>query len=1082
MGGNIIATAGNNINILAETLDNSYSRKEKSSGFSSNFSASGGGLTAGVSYNKSSLEQQSNGTTIAVSTLMSEGSTVLDAGNRIRTEAMQANIGEDLIIRGVNGVDLLDATETYEEKTKQKSSSIGVTASLGSTVTSFIDTANNMYNNKDKYGTENTSQLINTAGDGFTLFRGGVSAFNDAQSIFDSVVNGIHPANPLAGITANVSLSVSQSSYESNTSGTRSVAGNINVGGNMIVESEGDVRFINQKINVGENLIIDAKNFEARAGENTYTNDTKSSSSGANMGWDFAQNTVTGGVNGGKGNSNTTSKNYDNTVINAGGTFQLTTKEDATFAGANVTADKINFDIGKNLNIISLQDEYSSHGQNYSGGLSYSGKDTTTKKPEPGLGTASVSYGENNADAKWVSNQTSIIATNGGNVKVNETLTNTGAIIASINEPLNIEAKKLVTEDLKDYNNSENYNIGFSGIELNGKNHIPQTSVSYGSSDKEQNTNATFSNVNVTENGVKVDLEARGINTDLTKAQVITKDEVVEQIDTMLQTDLLNTETRAAFVDSVEKAADGLGDIGAAINRDDLKYEKARTGRYEQYYIESHKGMQELINDPGSKSEAEIKAETKAFIKYMTGKDVEVVIIDTGEGSGYLRGDQKGKDLSDVFILDMKQLAEGGASAAFIFGHEGNHTDDHRRGREANNEVDSDSSGSRLEEILGDKGSSKTFDLDEWKNKGSNGKALEAGEDVLKTTYAGMDIERCVTCTDWYKEVVSEDNNKVCEMGSGKCAKKNTSPEMYKKIMENSSGGLAPFKGIDDNSFIEEGKKWLDNYEPTFDYVLNFDDGFLNDLAKEAEKLGKQYQELPFIGLEWQINVAKNFTEDLKNYKPNPAYEETVKMANNNYNFYTVDLEGYKGYDGQIFPEAPKASTIFPIVFFPEEEKKGGKLTQSYIKIGGEVGVLVTLVGEGEFGIVRNNMGSSNLYVSLSGGLGKGIAFELPIKYGTNVIDGKESNHSLSGIDFNQSINTGVVTPWSSFIWENGDLKRVDELGLGVGASISGTGKLTLVIPNFKESGDFISKTIMDTEQGKKFMDDMIKDLNLNIK
>ena len=358
------------------------------------------------------------------------------------------------------------------------------------------------------------------------------------------------------------------------------------------------------------------------------------------------------------------------------------------------------------------------------------------------MGTASASYGENNADAKWVSNQTSIIATNGGNIKLNETLTNTGAIIASINEPLNIEAKKLVTEDLKDYNNSENYNIGFSGIELNGKNHIPQTSVSYGSSDKEQNTNATFSNVNVTENGVKVDLEARGINTDLTKAQVITKDEVVEQIDTMLQTDLLNTGTRAAFVDSVEKAADGLKDIGNALSNGNLKYEDARTDRYGQYYIETHKGMQELINDPGSKTEEEIKAETKAYIKYLTGKDVEVIITDTGEGSGYLRGDQDGKNLPDVFILDMKQLASGEYSAAFIFGHEGNHTDDHRRDRAAHNEVDSDSSGSRLEEILGDKGKSKLFDLDEWRSKGSNGKALEDGENLLNGEYAGMDIER----------------------------------------------------------------------------------------------------------------------------------------------------------------------------------------------------------------------------------------------------------------------------------------------------------------------------------------------------
>lgn len=220
---------------------------------------------------------------------MSEGGTVLDAGNRVRTEAMQADIGENLVIRGVNGVELLDAKEVYEEKVKQKSTSIGLSVSVGSTVTSFIDQANNMYNDKDKYGATNTSELINSAGDGFTLFRSGVSAFNDAQSIYDKLVTGIHPANALAGITANASLSFSQSSYESNTNSTTSVAGNINVGKNFVIESDGDVRLINQKVNVGENFIVDAKNFEARAGENTYSNNTKSSSSGGNIGYDFAQ-------------------------------------------------------------------------------------------------------------------------------------------------------------------------------------------------------------------------------------------------------------------------------------------------------------------------------------------------------------------------------------------------------------------------------------------------------------------------------------------------------------------------------------------------------------------------------------------------------------------------------------------------------------------------------------------------------------------------------------------------------------------------------------------------------------------------
>ncbi|MCP1226542.1 hemagglutinin repeat-containing protein, partial [Sebaldella sp. S0638] len=705
---------------------------------------SGGGASAGVTYSSTSLENTRNSTTVAVSSLMSEGSTVLDAGNRIRTEAMQANVGENLVIRGVNGVELLDAQEVYEEKVKQKSTSIGLSVSVGSTVTSFIDQANGMYENKDKYGTGNMSQILNSAGDGFTLFRSGVSAFNDAQSIYDSVVSGIHPANGLAGITANVSLSYSQSSYESNTKSSTSVAGTINVGKNFILQSDGNVTMVNQKVNVGENFVVDAKNFEARAGENTYSNNTKSSSSGGSVGYDVAQNTMTGGINVSGGKSNTDSKYYDNTVINVGGTFQLTTKEDALFAGANVTADKINFDIGRDLSIISLQDESKSEGKNWGAGLGYSEKDPTTNKTQIGSITGNLSYGQNNSESKWVSNQTSIIANNGGTILVDGTLTNVASVIGSLNSDskLSIDANKVVVSNLEDYNRGENAGVNVGGIGLNNNALIGQTGVQYGSHDKEQSSNATFVNTEVTEAGKKLNLEEMGINTDINKAQVVTKDEVVEQIDTNLHTDLLNTATRQQFVEDTRKAGHGILDIIDSVGRDNLNYEEARTDRYGQYYIEKNPQMMEFMKDPDSKSASEIEQMTKDYIKYMTGMDVEVVIVATGEGSGYIRGDQAGEGKNNVFILDVTDLGSGNISVAEIYGHEPNHVDDHRRGRDAGDEVTSGAAGDRLSEILGENGKSSKFDIGNWINNPENLLALANGTNTLNTEYDGYNVEK----------------------------------------------------------------------------------------------------------------------------------------------------------------------------------------------------------------------------------------------------------------------------------------------------------------------------------------------------
>ncbi len=476
----------------------------------------------------------------------------------MRTEAMQANVGEDMIIRGVNGVELLDAQEVYNEKVKQESKSVGISASLGSTITNFISSADEKSQNNGKYEFGNRSELINTYGDGLDLYREGVKAGADLSQLVVDGMKGSYGSLAGYGVTANVSASINKSKYESNTSGTSSVAGNINVGGNLVISSEGDVKLVNQKVNVGENIIVEAKSFEALAGKNTYNNTTDSSSQGMSAGYDFTGGTVTGGVNGSKGNSNSSSVYYDNTVINAGGTFQLTTKEDATFKGANVTADKIDFEIGGNLNVISLQDEYKLNGENKSGGINYGHTEQSDGKSYNSP-SGNLSYGESKGDSKWVNNHTSIIAENGGSIKVGETLTNVGAIIGSMNDSVRIEAKEVVVENLKDHDNGKGYNVGLSGVDR--KNVVPQTELQYGSHDKEQDTNATFVNTVVIENGKEINLEERGINTDIEKAQVITKDDVVEQIDTVLHTDLLNKEKRKELVNDLNTIIGNLGDI-----------------------------------------------------------------------------------------------------------------------------------------------------------------------------------------------------------------------------------------------------------------------------------------------------------------------------------------------------------------------------------------------------------------------------------------------------------------------------------------------------------------------------------------
>ena len=189
------------------------------------------------------------------------------------------------------------------------------------------------------------------------------------------------------------------------------------------------------------------------------------------------------------------------------------------------------------------------------------GKTVIFKEEGYAIPSLNGSYSQDSADSKWVNNQASIIAENGGSIKVGETLTNVGSIIGSLNpnEKLSIDANKVIVENLKDHDNGENSGIQLSGISKDTL--IPQTGIQYGSHDKEQDSNATFVNTEVTEAGKKLDLDELGINTDINKAQVITKDDVVEQIDTKLHTDLLNSGKVKDLINDLNKIYSNVGEV-----------------------------------------------------------------------------------------------------------------------------------------------------------------------------------------------------------------------------------------------------------------------------------------------------------------------------------------------------------------------------------------------------------------------------------------------------------------------------------------------------------------------------------------
>ena len=326
--------------------------------------------------------------------------------------------------------------------------------------------------------------------------------------------------------TAGVSYNKSKSkSLVHNESAEKS---SIEAGRNMNIKSkDGSISISGTDIKVGNDLDLSAKkDIIIKASEENYT--LSSSSSQTSIGLSVvlskgktANLSMSKAETRGRGNGT----NYINSTVNVGGNLK-TNSENLTLSGANVEADKVDIK-AKNVVIESKQDKSERKDSTYGGGFSID-------LANPSNFSANINGSKGNGEKDWVNKQSSLIAKNGGKIDT-ENLTNIGAVIGSESETnkLKVSANKVVVKDLEDKNKYEN--IG-GGITIGTD--VPNTSIKHDKVDKEQINRATALNTDFEISGKKTSAQDLGFNTDISKAQEVTKDEE-RHLDAELHTDLL---------------------------------------------------------------------------------------------------------------------------------------------------------------------------------------------------------------------------------------------------------------------------------------------------------------------------------------------------------------------------------------------------------------------------------------------------------------------------------------------------------------------------------------------------------------
>ncbi|WP_338993213.1 hemagglutinin repeat-containing protein [Fusobacterium animalis] len=536
---------GNNVEINPLETKSYNKHEEVKKGFSGSFNSKG----ASLSYGKDKLESNTDIVNQTASQIVSNKDINIEASDKLMAKSVDIYAKNDVNISGDNGVEISTANNSYDNTTKQSSSRIGASVGINSAIVNTVENVRDIKNLTDFSGNSydilnNTSKIVGAIKDGAkatiavadTSYNGSTDAGYDKLKI----MNDVFKAN------ISYSKSKSKSSVHNETVEKSSLVS----GNNMNIKSKnGNITISGTDVKVGKDLNLNAKkDVTIKASEENYTSSNSSSQTGISLTADLSKGKI-GDLSiskaGAKGRGNGT--NYVNSTIDVGGKLK-TNSENLTLSGANVEADKLDIK-AKNLVIESKQDKSERKDSSY--GTSFS-----IDLANPTDFSANINGSKGNGEKEWTNKQTSLIARNGGKVDT-DNLTNIGAVMGSESdkEKLKVSANKVVVKDLEDKNKYENIGGGITfGTD------VPNTSIKHDKIDKEQINRATAINTDFEISGEKKSAEDLGFNTDIDKAQEVTKDEE-KHLDAELHTDLLGEDKQ----EELKKAGGIIGDLSTAL-------------------------------------------------------------------------------------------------------------------------------------------------------------------------------------------------------------------------------------------------------------------------------------------------------------------------------------------------------------------------------------------------------------------------------------------------------------------------------------------------------------------------------------
>jgi filamentous hemagglutinin len=503
--------AGRDVTIAPGSDRSSYAFAKKAKGIGLSISSDPGSASASLGYHARSDVVAHDLDAVAPSVIHGGKGVSITGGRDVTIAAATIASKEHVAIKAGRDLDILSGTTTERSLQSSKEVFAGITAKIGENVSGAL---------------EQLRQAPGTFSSGY-----GGSGYKAVGAV-SGTLQAIDALSALSRPTISASLTLGASGSRSQGSSLSTSAVPTTITATSLSLAAGrDMHLQGTQVDVAKDIAITAgRDLVIESAQSTTQSASSSLQWNAGVGLHASVSlsespqlgvTIGGGM--GRAQAGSFSVTQLNAHLNAGGTVSITSGRDATLAGATVKAADIALDIGRNLTVASRQDV----AQGASSSMSVSAS-AIIGPAGPSSVSLSGGMGRGSSDFAWVTEQSGLFATDSLAVTVRKHTQVDGAVMTSEAGKLTLDTGTLTVTTIADHDKGTSYSAqaGFNTPGTPGALPGVTVSGSFATHDTEQETHGTIGAGTITIRDPKNQKQdVASINRDVTRAQVITKDE-----------------------------------------------------------------------------------------------------------------------------------------------------------------------------------------------------------------------------------------------------------------------------------------------------------------------------------------------------------------------------------------------------------------------------------------------------------------------------------------------------------------------------------------------------------------------------